>query len=51
MKKYVDGEYIEMTSEEQSEFEASTSNVLTPTLEDRMTAAENVILDMLMNSL
>ena len=42
MKKCVDGEYIEMTPEEITAFQEG-ENSLEPTLEERLTALENLV--------
>ena len=49
MKKYVNGEYIEMTPEEVAEFEAMAAEqpVPEPTEEERIAALEEVMLELL----
>lgn len=49
MKKYVNGEYIEMTPEEIAEFEtmAAEQPVPEPTAEERLAALEEAMLELL----
>ncbi len=49
MKKYVDGEYIEMTPEEIAELEAMAAEmpVPEPTAEERLAALEEAMLELL----
>ena len=49
MKKYVDGEYIEMTPEEIAELEAMTAEMPAPepTAEERIEALEEAMLELL----
>lgn len=49
MKKYVDGEYIEMTPSEIAEFEAMAAEqpVPEPTAEERLEALEEAMLELL----
>lgn len=49
MKKYVDGEYIEMTPEEIAELEAMAAEqpVSEPTAEERLAALEEAMLELL----
>ena len=49
MKKYVNGEYIEMTSEEIAEVEAMAAEqpVSEPTAEERLAALEEAMLELL----
>lgn len=49
MKKYVDGEYIEMTPEEIAEFEAMAAEMPAPepTAEERLEALEEAMLELL----
>lgn len=45
MKKYVNGEYIEMTAEEIAEMEKSEVVVVEPTVIERLEAIEAVLLE------
>lgn len=49
MKKYVNGQYIEMTPEEIAEFEALAHDapVPPPTAEERIEALESAVLDIM----
>lgn len=49
MKKYVDGEYFEMTPEEIAEFEAMAAEMPAPepTAEERIEALEDAMLELL----
>ena len=49
MKKYVDGEYLEMTPEEIAEFEAMAAEMPAPepTAEERLAALEEAMLELL----
>ena len=45
MKKYVNGEYIEMTAEELEELKATDNIVVEPTVIERLEAIEAAILE------
>ena len=45
MKKYVDGEYIEMTPEEMEELKATDNINIEPTVEERLEAIEALLLE------
>ena len=45
MKKYVNGEYIEMTAEEIEELKTSESIVVEPTVIERLEALEALLLE------
>lgn len=49
MKKYVNGEYIEMTPEEIAEYEAMAAEMPAPepTAEERLAALEDAMLELL----
>ena len=45
MKKYVNGEYIEMTAEEIAEMTATDVVIVEPTVEERLEAIEALLLE------
>lgn len=45
MKKYVNGEYIEMTAEEMEELKATDNIVVEPTVVERLEAIEALLLE------
>ncbi len=45
MKKYVNGEYIELTAEEMEELKATDTVVVEPTMLERLEAIEAVLLE------
>ena len=50
MKKYVNGEYIEMTPEEMEELKVTDVVIVEPTVEERLEAIEALLLEgVLMN--